>query len=130
VDYYMRLGVTEVTISAVLQGINLIVGVVVFSYALVLAVGFLKPKWRSYGVASIIGLLVGSVIIGVGIFAYSQVFLMPAAFNQAFQFPYYVALILFLWTFATEIPFLIILGPPILEACYKAFPMLAPKIEK
>lgn len=130
VDYYARLGATDITVSTVLQGINIIVGVVVFSYALVLAVGFLKPKWRSYGIASIIGLLVGSAIIGVGILAYSQVFFMPAAYNQAFQLPYYAALILFLWTFATEIPFLIILGPPILEACYKAFPLLAPKPEK
>jgi len=130
VDYYARLGAPDMTVSAVLQGINVIVGVLVFSYALVLAVGFLKPKWRSYGIASIIGLLAGSAIIGVGILVYSQVFSMPAAYNQAFQLPYYAALILFLWTFATEIPFLIILGPPILEACYKAFPLLAPKPEK
>lgn len=130
VDYYARLGVTDMAVSTVLEGINLIVGVLVFSYALVLAVGFLRPKWRSYGIASVIGLLIGSAIIGVGIWAYSQVFFMPALYNQAFQFPYYAALILFLWTFATEIPFLIILGPPILEACYKAFPMLAPKPEE
>lgn len=130
VDYYARLGVTDLTVSTVIQGINVIVAFLVFSYVLVLAVGFLKPKWRSYGIASIIGLLVGSAIIGVGILAYSQVFFMPALYNQAFQLPYYAGLILFLWTFSTEIPFLIILGPPILAACYKAFPTLAPQPEE
>jgi hypothetical protein len=114
----------------VLEGINIIVGVLVFSYALVIAVGFLKPNWRSYGIASIVGLIVGSAIIGIGVWAYSQVFFMPSLYNQAFQLPYYSGLILFLWTFATEIPFLIILGPPILEACYRAFPSLAPKPKK
>lgn len=127
VNYYARLGATGITTSTVLDGINIIVGVLVFSYALVMVVGFLKPDWRSYGIASVVGLLVGSAIVGLGIWAYSQVFFMPALYNQAFQLPYYAGLILFLWTFATEIPFLIIIGPPILEACYRAFPSLAPK---
>lgn len=131
VDYFARLGAT-ITVSDVLQGINSIVGVFIFSYALVIAVGFLKPRWRSYGIASLIGLIVGSAIIGVGIWAYSQVFILPPLFNRAFQLPYYAGLILFVWTFSTEIPFMIILGPPILEACYRAFPSLAqhPPIEK
>jgi uncharacterized membrane protein len=129
VDYYARLGGT-ITVSDVLQGINLIVGVFIFSYALVIAVGFLRPRWRSYGIASVIGLIVGSAIIGFGIWAYSQVFVLPASFNRAFQLPYYASLILFVWTFATEIPFLILLGPPILEACHRAFPNLrAPEKE-
>jgi uncharacterized membrane protein len=129
VDYFARLGAT-ISVSTVLQGINTIVGVFIFSYALVVAVGFLKPKWRSYGIASLIGLILGSAIIGVGIWAYSQIFIMPPAFNSAFQLPYYAGLILFVWTFSTEIPFLLIFGPPILEACYRAFPSLAPKHEE
>jgi len=124
VDYFARLGAT-ITVSDVLRGINLIVGVFIFSYALVIVVGFLRPRWRSYGIASLIGLIVGSAIIGVGVWAYSQVFVLPPAFNKAFQLPYYAGLILFVWTFATEIPFMLILGPPILEACYRAFPSLA-----
>jgi len=128
VDYYARLGAT-ITVSDVIQSINLIVGVFIFSYALVIAVGFLRPKWRSYAIASVIGLIAGSAIVGMGVWAYSQVFIMPALFNNTFQLPYYAALILFVWTFATEIPFMIILGPPILEACYRAFPSLKPPKE-
>jgi uncharacterized membrane protein len=126
VDYFARLGVST-SISSVLQGINIIVGVFIFSYALVIVVGYLKPKWRSYGIASLIGLIIGSAIIGVGIWAYSQIFTMPQVYNSAFQLPYYASLVLFVWTFSTEIPFLLILGPPILEACYKAFPSLTPR---
>jgi hypothetical protein len=37
---------------------------------------------------------------------------------------------LFIWTFATEIPFLLVLGPPIIAAIYKAFPTLARKNPK
>ena len=129
VDYFARLGAL-ITVSDVQQAINLIIGVFIFSYALVIAVGLLRPKWRSYGISSLIGLIVGSAIIGVGIWAYSQVFILPPSFNNAFQLPYYAGLILFVWTFSTEIPFLILLGPPILEACYKAFPSLTRKREK
>jgi uncharacterized membrane protein len=128
VDYYARLG-ASITVSDVMQGINVVVGVFLFSYALVIAVGFLIPKWRSYCIASVIGLMVGSIIVGLGVWAYSQVFIMPASFNSAFQLPTYAALVLFVWTFATEIPFMLILGPPILEACYRAFPSLRPKKE-
>ncbi len=124
VDYFARLGAT-ITVSDVRQGINLVVGAFAFSYVLVVGIGLLKPRWRSYGIASLIGLIVGSAIIGVGVWAYSQVFVLPPSFNKAFQLPYYAGLILFVWTFSTEIPFMVILGPPIVEACYRAFPSLA-----
>jgi hypothetical protein len=32
-----------------------------------------------------------------------------------------------IWTFATEIPFLLALGPPIIGVIYLAFPSLKPK---
>jgi hypothetical protein len=37
---------------------------------------------------------------------------------------------LFTWTFATEIPFLLVLGPPILEAINRAFPTLRSQTTK
>jgi hypothetical protein len=83
------------------------------SYALIIIVASLRPEWKSYGVASVIGLSVGSAIIGIGLVAYLNT-------------PFYYSLLWFIWTFATEIPFLLLLGPPILKACYKVFPSLAP----
>jgi len=129
VDYYSRLGVTISTYDVV-QGVSLLVGTFIFSYALIIAIWFLQPKWRNYGIASVIGLILGSAIIGVCVWGYSQFFILPKLFNSQSQLPYYAGLILFVWTFSTEIPFFFILGPPILEACYRAFPSLKPQTEK
>jgi len=129
VDYYSRLGAT-ISVNDVVQGLSVLIGAFIFTYALVIIIGLLKPRWRSYGIASVVGLVVGSAIIGVGVWGYSQLFTMPKLFNSQFQLPYYAGLILFVWTFATEIPFFIIFGPPILEASYRAFPSLNPETKK
>jgi len=129
VNYYSSLGVS-ISTNDVVQGVSLLVGAFIFSYALVIVIWLLKPAWRNYGIASVIGLIVGSAIIGVGVWGYSQLFIMPKSFNSQFQLPYYAGLILFIWTFSTEIPFFLILGPPILEACYRAFPSLKPQPQK
>ncbi len=109
-----------------LNAVILFIGLSIASYAIMVAVGYLWPQWRSYGIASIVGLGVGSTIIGFVVWAYSQIFVLPAAVGGGFQLPLYVALIWLIWTFATEIPFLIILGPPILRVCFQAFPSLNP----
>lgn len=98
-------------------------GIIVGSYVALLIIVLLNSKWRSYEVGCMVGLLVGSAIIGAMVPLFSQFFIMPGnieltPLTVAVGFAYFV------WTFATEIPFLIVLGPPILEACYKAFPIL------
>lgn len=90
------------------------------SYLLIIVVAYLWPEWRSYSVASVIGLGVGSAIIGLGLWAWTQFFYLGELLNA----PFYFSLLWFVWTFTTEIPFLLLLGPPILKACYKAFPSL------
>jgi uncharacterized membrane protein len=99
-------------------------GTCAFSYLLLLVIGYLKSEWRSYGVACFIGLIVGSLIIGIGLWGFSQFFFLPQAIGGGYKLPLYVSLIWFIWTFLTEIPFLLIFGPPILSAVYKAFPSL------
>jgi hypothetical protein len=96
-------------------------GIILVSYVILLVVVWLTPKWRGYEVGSMIGLLIGSAIIGTMVPVFSQFFIMPGgteltplAVSAGFGY--------LIWTFATEIPFLLILGPPILEACYKAYP--------
>jgi hypothetical protein len=105
----------------------LFVGVCLFSVILTLIIYFLWPAWRSYGIGSIIGLGIGSAIIGIGVWAFSQFFILPSG---DFQMPLYSSVIWFLWTFCTEIPFLVALVPPILKACFIAFPNLKPDLEK
>jgi len=96
-------------------------GIVVGSYIVILVIGHVKPKWKGFEVASMVGLLVGSTIIGFTVWAFSQYFILPSG---DMQLPLYASLVWLVWTFATEIPFLVVLGPPIIEACYKAFPAL------
>ncbi len=102
---------------SIFETILLFLGVVGGSYLLIIIVAGLWPEWRSYGVASVIGLGVGSAIIGLGLTAY-------------FSAPLYYSLGWFVWTFTTEIPFLLLLGPPVLKACYKAFPSLLQSSKK
>lgn len=109
-----------------LNAAMLFIGLLIASYILMASIGYLWPQWRSYGIASIIGLGVGSTIIGFVVWAYSQIFVLPPAVGGGFQLPLYAALIWLVWTFATEIPFLIVLGPPILRVCFQAFPSLNP----
>jgi hypothetical protein len=118
------------TVEEAEWNVYIVLAILSFSYAIVLAVGYARPKWRSFGTASVVGSVVGSAIIGVGVWGYTQLFTLPAAIGGAHDLPYYAGMILFAWTFATEIPFMVILVPPIGEACYKAFPSLRPKQEE
>jgi len=102
---------------SVAETLLLFLGVVGGSYLLIIIVSALWSEWRSYGVGSVVGLGVGSTIIGLGLTAY-------------FNTPLHYSLGWFIWTFTTEIPFLLLLGPPVLKACYRAFPSLSPSAKK
>jgi hypothetical protein len=114
----------NVSVEQALWNVYFVLAIFVISYVIVIAVGCARPKWRSFGVASVVGSIVGSAIIGVGVWGYTQFFSLPAAIGGAHNLPFYAGLILFAWTFATEIPFMVLLVPPIAEACYRAFPSL------
>jgi len=129
INYFSTPGST-ISVEQALWNIFFVLAIFVISYAIAIAVGYVRPKWRSFGVASVVGSIVGSGIIGIGVWGYTQFFTMPAAIGGAHNLPYYAGLILFAWTFATEIPFMIILVPPIVEACQKAFPSLKTKQEE
>lgn len=124
---FLSLGVGyALTIYSSINALILFIGLVVSTYLITVFVGFKWIEWRSYGIASMLGLGVGSAIIGVGVWMYSQILVLPNAVGGESNLPPWTIIIWFIWTFATEIPFLITLGPPILKACYKAFPSLNP----
>jgi len=102
------------------------VGVVVASYIVFLAFALLNSKWRSFEVGSVTGLLVGSAIIGSMVPLYAYLFT-PIGQTPLASFTLAGGLALFIFTFATEIPFLLVLGPPIIEAVNRAFPTLRSK---
>lgn len=92
-----------------------------------IVLGYLLPEWRSYEFASVVGLAIGSAWIGFGLWVYSQFLPLPLALGWERNAPFYASFLWLVWTFATEIPFLVALGPPILKACYRAFPSLKPQ---
>ena len=106
---------------------SLFLGVIIASILIVIGFGLWKPEWKNYGLASVVGLLVGSAIIGFGLWAYSYTYLpLPASVGLERNAPFYASFIFFVWTFATEIPFLVAIVPPVVKVCYKAFPFLEP----
>ena len=100
------------------------------SDAIVVGFGLWKPEWKTYGLASVIGLLVGSAIIGFGLWGYSQILPLPLTTGFERNAPLYASFFWLVWTFATEIPFLVAIVPPVVKICYKAFPFLAPQHKK
>jgi len=79
-------------------------------------------RWRRFAVASIIGNSIGSTIVGFGIWVFSKFFILPL--NLGSNLPITAILILFAFTFANQMPFLLILCPPILKVCYKIIPKI------
>ncbi len=101
------------------------VGAAVLSFAIGLFYSLYKPIYAGLVAASSIGLLAGSTIIGLGVWAYSQFFSLPAAAGGGAQLPLTAAAIWFLWTYLSEIPFLMTLVPPLVAAVRKAVPLPA-----
>lgn len=95
----------------------------VFSLAVIATISWRWSEWRSYSVGSVIGQGVGAIIVAIGVWAYSQLFFSASGYLKQ---PLNASLmpIIFVWTFATEMPFVLLVGPAVLKVCYKAFPLL------
>jgi uncharacterized membrane protein len=93
---------------------------VVVSLVVIAVVAIRWKQWRSYAVGAVVGQAAGAALLSVTIWAVSPLFL------SYFQAPIAASFILplFVWTFATEIPFVLLVGPPVIKACYNAFPSL------
>jgi hypothetical protein len=94
---------------------------VVLSLVAIAAVSLRWQEWRSFAVASVVAQAAGAALLSATVWAVSPFFL--SYFGK--PFPISWVLPLFVWTFATEIPFILLVGPPVIKACYKAFPSLA-----
>ncbi len=70
----------------------------------------------SHLLAYTVGLMTGSAIIGVGLWLYSQFLTLPSGVEKA---PVAYALVWFIWTYYTEIPFLVTIAPAIVKAIEK-----------
>ncbi len=106
----------------------LFISTVIVSLAAILVVSKRWQQWRSYAVGSVIGMAAGAALLSVSFWAYSQLFFDPAGYVKAPLASSFIP-ILFVWTFVTEIPFVLLVGPPIIKACYRAFPSLQSRVQ-
>lgn len=93
------------------------------SMLLIIAIARFWPEWRNYGAGSVMGLGIGATIISIVVWIYSQLFFSSTGYFKSPLPPTFIPVV-FVWTFASEIPFIILLGPPVIKACYKAYPSL------
>ena len=95
---------------------------IMLSLTIIAIVAVRWKEWRSYAIGSVVGLVLGAALLSVLVWIVSPFFL-DYFVNGPLAAIYILPL--FVWTFATEIPFVLIIGPPIIKACYRAFPALA-----
>ncbi len=99
-------------------------GAAALSFGISIFYSLYRPAYAGLIAASSIGLLLGSTIIGLGVWSYSQFFSLPAIASGGKGLPLFAAAIWFLWTYLTEIPFLMTLLPPLTVAVRKAVPAI------
>jgi hypothetical protein len=79
-------------------------------------------EWRSYAIGAVVGQITGCFLLSATLWLVSPLFLdtlnLTAGLSAIYILP------LFIWTIATEIPFILIAGPPIVKVIQKAFPAL------
>lgn len=90
----------------------LVAGLLASAVTLVLGVVF-KGDDRSIVLAGSTGLIVGSAVVGAGVWAFSQFFALPTGESSL---PLTAAAAWFVWTFFTEVPFIAALTPPLVRA--------------
>jgi hypothetical protein len=97
---------------------------VILSLAVITAVAIRWKEWRSYAIAAVIGQAAGAGLLSVTVWAVSPYFL-SYFINGPVSATYIIPI--FVWTFATELPFILLAGPPVIKAAYRAFPSLRRK---
>lgn len=123
-------GIYLVSAPSGLASPQVLIGFVgIFAVLVILGLWVFRNKWADFEIAASIGLGIGSLIIGVGLVAYSSVFTLPAVVGQS-PLPTTVIYAATTFTYLSEIPFLIVLTPPVVAASRAAFPSLRGLVAK
>jgi len=93
---------------------------VIGSLVAIAVVSIRWKEWRSYAIGAVVGQIAGGFLLSITVWAVSPLFLnyFEVPFEAVFVLP------LFVWTIATEIPFILLAGPPIIAVVQRAFPVL------
>jgi hypothetical protein len=93
---------------------------IILSLVIIAVAAIRWSEWRSYAIAAVVGQTAGAGLLSITVWAVSPLF--PSFFGTPIAS--YLVLPIFIWLFATELPFILLAGPPIIKACYRAFPSL------
>ncbi len=94
---------------------------VILSLAIIAVAAFRWKEWRSYAIGAVVGQAFGGGLLSITVFLVSPYFL---KYFTTGPIPAIFIIPIFVWTIATELPFILLAGPPIIKACYRAFPSL------
>jgi hypothetical protein len=121
--------------SQAATGLTTITSLVLFIVIMAITLpifGVMTKHWKefkNFGIGAITGQIIGAMIVSVAVWAYSLFFYSPTGYYTA-PLSASIVPILFVWTFATEIPFVLLISPPVIKACYAAFPQLTKRQPK
>jgi hypothetical protein len=95
---------------------------IIISLIAIVGVSIRWKEWRSYAIGAVIGQIAGGLLLSVTLWAVSPFFI--DNYFTTGPIAAISVLPLFIWTVATEIPFILLAGPPILKKIQDAFPNL------
>ncbi|MDR0372980.1 MAG: ECF transporter S component [Nitrososphaerota archaeon] len=104
---------THVSIDAFLLTFVL---TVIVSLVVIAVVSIRWKEWRSYAIGAVVGQITGSLLLSVTVWVVSPLFLSTLAIDAPIDAIY--VLPIFVWTIATEIPFILLVGPPIIKIAH------------
>lgn len=117
--YLFKIGFIDPGTTMVFVGVAIVSSIIVAISIITLISRGKSYIYSNEVLAYTIGLMLGSLYIGLGLWLYTYVTRLDiTAIPQEFQVraPFTAALTWFLWTYYTEIPFMIYLAPPIARA--------------
>ncbi|MEM0372180.1 MAG: hypothetical protein QXW05_04195 [Ignisphaera sp.] len=117
--YLYSVGFIDLTTTIVFIGVALISAIAIATSLIILMFRKKSYIYPNEALAYSLGLMIGSLYIGLGLWLYSYIARLDiATIPPEFQVkaPFAAALAWFLWTYYTEIPFMIYLAPPIARA--------------
>ena len=87
---------------------------VILTLAIIAVVAIRWKEWRSYAIGAVVGQALGAALLSVTVCGCQSTVSLDT--SEQLTVPQHIIPI-FVWTFATEVPFVLLVGPPIIKVC-------------
>jgi hypothetical protein len=95
---------------------------IILSLVVIAVVSVRWKEWRSYAIGAVVGQISGGLLLSITVYLISPWFLTSLGLDSPLAASFILPI--FIWTLATEIPFILLVGPPIIKAVQRAFPSM------